>query len=149
MCSVTSAVPCITMHWSGNGIAVAWVFSVAILYQVLHRSSVRWLSHFNSSCHSCWRNRLVVMVTGVISLITSKILEVHFRNSQFHSVFLNIATSRLGIAHIVSDWLSHHKPSTLTRLLISAILCVCAILFNHSLLEAQECKLKLVLHKQI
>ena len=85
------------------------------------------------------------MVTGVIRPSGSNMLEVHLKISRFVAVRLNIILSGLGEALIVSELLSHHKPSTLTGFVVSATLCECTTLFSSELLEAQECKLKLAL----
>ena len=78
------------------------------------------------------------MVTGEIRPSGSKTMEVHFRILRFVANIENIAASYLGEANIVSEWVSHHKPKTLTGLVSSNILCVCAMSSSCLLLDAQS-----------
>ena len=106
----------------GNGIVVARVMSEAILYQCLLRSLLSGVSHCRFCCHSCCKNSLALMVTGEIRPSGSKILDAHLRISRFVANIVSIVVSGLDEAHIASEWVSHHRPRTLTGLL-SSITC--------------------------
>ena len=72
-------------------------------------------------------------------------VEAHFKISLLVVAVVTLEAPGLGDEKIISDCVSHHRPSTLTGLAPSATLCSRAVDLSRALLEAQEHKLKLAI----